>query len=258
MKTIILSDLHNRAFKTRQLFTEIGLMDEDGNRADGFHVIQLGDALSLGYGEQEAEFFQWLEEFVDEWLIGNHELPALWFDPWAVMFGGWEGRDIVAEQMVRNKFVSGGYKVATSVGKWLVSHAGVSHFYLKQDFKDLAEPEDIATALNEGFEAALLDRHPVAVYAAIPFIRGGSHQYGSVFWEDFKDLKQVYEMRGGAARLPQVVGHSGHYGPKMWAPNLWCIDTAPSQTLNREFGGVAGIVTEDDGETWHLHYVPAD
>ena len=77
MKTIVLSDIHNREFVVKDLFRKIGLMDDQGNRADGFHVIQLGDLLSLGYGEQEAEFLKWIRPFIDVQLVGNHEYPSI-------------------------------------------------------------------------------------------------------------------------------------------------------------------------------------
>lgn len=99
--TIISGDLHARWKPARQLFERVGLIacptDDpfDDIRQPGFRHVQLGDAVSLGYGEIEAEFYRWLMTIVgvDDALLGNHELPAVWWHPNAVMFHGYYDRD---------------------------------------------------------------------------------------------------------------------------------------------------------------------
>jgi hypothetical protein len=108
MKQVVIGDIHNRTAKARQLFQEIGLVNGDDERQPGFKVIQLGDALSLGYDEQEVECYTYLQDKIDIWLLGNHELASLWYNDshkhlgWdADSWHGWHvGRDREAESMV--------------------------------------------------------------------------------------------------------------------------------------------------------------
>lgn len=247
MKTIVLSDMHNRMACARDLFQKIGLMDEDGERVDGFHVIQLGDLLSLGYGEQEVEFLEWVRPFIDEQLIGNHELPALVHRPDLVKFVGWEDRDIVAEQMVRSEFRqaytqsedSNLWKAATHVGKWLITHAGASHMVLSELEVEDKTARAIAHTLNDLFDDMIMTNKIDPI-----FYHAGASD-GGIFWLRLQYLRAGYR----SCHIPQIVGHTP-YMDKMCPPsiqnkdgNLWAIDTP---------GSIAALITEDDGETWEL------
>jgi hypothetical protein len=75
-----------------------------------------------------------------------------------------------------------------------------------------------------------------------------------MFWIRIWDLQNGYG--DSENHIPQIVGHTP---TKEWCPReikpgkLWCIDTPPVH--HRIHGGVAALVTEDDGETFTLHYV---
>ena len=246
--TAIFGDMHNREVVVRDLFDKIGLIDSNGNRNPGFHTIQLGDLLSLGYGEQEAEFLKWVRQFIDEQLIGNHELPFFTSYPDLVAFQGMEARDIVAEQMIRSEFNKAYmleeepnlWKAATHVGKWLITHAGLSVALQRDELKVIGkDAEYIANLLNTEWRKCVEDR------SADPlFLHAGEHN-GGIFWHRLNYLRAGYQ----SCHVPQIVGHTP-WADKMCPPaiqnkdsNLWCIDTP---------GGCAVLLTEDDGETFEL------
>ena len=244
MKTVVFGDMHNRDYCVKDLFRKIGLMDDKGERVEGFHTIQAGDLLSLGYGEQEAEFLKWVRPFIDEQLIGNHELPA--FTPYShtVQFVGWEDRDIVAEQMIRSEFMRGEpnlWKAATNVGKWLIVHAGASIQVQKELGLIGKDAEHCAKVLNDVWEDHLSGRIPD------PVILNASQSHGGIFWVRLEYLRAGYMEN----HVPQIVGHTGFdrnrkLSPPYWqnkARNLIGLDTPAS---------VACLITEDEGESWDI------
>ena len=248
--TVVFSDMHNRDFVVKDLFRKIGLMDEDGKRADGFRTIQLGDLLSLGYGEQEAEFLKWVRPFIDEQLVGNHELPA--FTPYSdyVEFVGWDKRDIVAEQLVRAEFTKARMEddpslwvAATNVGKWLITHAGASVAVQKEMLKEGWDGTavDAADYLNDLWLDHIINKTPD------PIIIGTGQQNGGIFWHRIQYLRAGYCEK----HVPQIVGHTPFDHNQKFSPpsvqnrdgNLVCIDTP---------GSCCAMITKDDGETWDI------
>jgi len=255
MKAVVFGDLHSRRFKCEELFKSIGLMAEDGTRNEGFHVISLGDVVSLGYDEQECDFLHFVEPFIDEWLLGNHEVPAIWWngeldfmgwdmDPWH----GWHiGRDREAEQLVRAKFMRGEYKTATTLGKWLITHAGVSIRHQKKNEFNKMSVEDVATRLNSMFLECLEERKN------IPVISDCGQHTGGIFWLRPEYLTPGYNLQN---HLPQIIGHTGNVGPCLYGDAVWLIDT-PGDRITRDKGGVCALVTEDNGENFDVHWVKA-
>lgn len=245
--TVVFSDMHNRQLVVQNLFEKIGLITPEGERVPGFHTIQLGDLLSLGYGEQEAAFLKWVRPFIDKQLVGNHELPA--FSPYSdyVSFMGWENRDIVAEQMVRAEFTKARMEndpdlwvAATNVGKWLITHAGAS-IQVQKELGIGKSAEAYATELNELFIDHITNKTPD------PIIIGTGQQNGGIFWHRIPYLRAGYR----AQHVPQIVGHTPYDHNQKFAPpsvqnrdgNLVCIDTP---------GSCCAMLTQDDGETWQI------
>lgn len=256
MKTLLLGDLHNRREKTASVLRNAGVMDHDGNRVDGFRVVQLGDALSLGYDEVEHKFFTWLQDWVDLFCLGNHELPAVYFNNNHTHLGwdpnhwhGWRwGRDLDAEAMVRRKFLRGEYVAATSIGPWLVTHAGLMPKYQREHDLIGKPVAEVAEFINQRFEQAMLERKAPA------FLEG----HDSIFWVRIGELVQPYTSAGPDGRfLPQICGHtpSSKYGPKELVPGrLWMIDTPPVH--HRIHGGVAGLLFDENDEIERMIYEP--
>jgi len=251
MKTVIVGDMHNRLEAVTSLFLRIGIIDENGNRNPGFHVIQMGDRLSLGYFEQEAEFYQRVDPWIDVQLLGNHEYPFVAQNPNDVMFGGAENRDYVAEQMLRRDYFLGKWQMVTSVGKWLITHAGLHPAWMTiGPLVHCNTASDYAETLEMMFEdfrevpANQTSEHPYwPVFNAIGQQRSSSNfgpKYGGIVWNDIADLKPAYEEQTG---VPQICGHSSYCDTGLQTPDLWCLDTK---------GGCAALVTSDDGETFEL------
>lgn len=239
---IVFGDMHNREFVVRDLFEKVGLIDADGNRAPGFKTYQLGDRLSLGYGEQEAEFNKWVDPFIDVQLVGNHEYPAI--GPYASLmeFVGWEDRDRVAEQMVRRDVMQdlNSWKLATHVGPWLITHAGLTPRAQKELGKGKTAAE-YAADLNELWVEHLQEQTPDVIIV-------DTMEYGNgVLWNRLPHLRAGYT----ATHVPQIVGHTPFdRNPKFQPPclqnrdgNLWALDTP---------GSCAALVTTDGGETLEL------
>lgn len=239
--------MHNRQLVVQNLFEKIGLITPEGERVPGFHTIQLGDLLSLGYGEQEADFLKWVRPFIDKQLVGNHELPA--FSPYSdyVSFVGWDERDIVAEQMVRSEFMTARMEnnpdlwvAATHVGKWLITHAGAS-IQVQKELGIGKSAEAYAAELNELFIDHITNK------TADPIIIGTGQQNGGIFWHRIPYLRAGYR----AQHVPQIVGHTPYDHNQKFAPpavqnrdgNLVCIDTP---------GSCCAMLTQDDGETWQI------
>lgn len=248
--TVVFSDMHNRQLVVQNLFEKIGLITPEGERVPGFKTIQLGDLLSLGYGEQEAEFLKWVRPFIDVQLVGNHELPAI--SPYSdyVSFVGWDQRDIVAEQMMRAEFTKAQmegdpnlWTAATNVGKWLITHAGASvavQKELKADGWD-GTAAHAATMLNNLFQEHITEKSPD------PIIIGTGQQNGGIFWHRIPYLRAGYR----DVHVPQIVGHTPYDHNQKFCPpavqnrdgNLVCIDTP---------GSCCAMLTQDDGETWQI------
>ena len=207
-------------------------------RVKNTRVTQVGDLLSLGYNEQEAEFMKFAWDFLDVKCLGNHEAPAIYPVHARIEFSGWHHRDRIAEQMVRSKHNAGEYVIAHSVGDWLVTHAGLHPVLAESAGIDITDSaEKIAEQLN-----TLWVSNPMhEVFVAIGYNRGGYHAYGGVLWNDLFDLDKAYAENPNY--VPQICGHSSYADTGMYHPHLWCIDTK---------GSVAALVTDDDGETFEL------
>jgi len=247
IKTVVISDCHNREFVVKDLFDKIGLMDAEGNRAEGFKTIQLGDLLSLGYGEQEAQFLKWIRPFIDVQLCGNHCYPSIGPYPDSMMFQGYENRDIVAEQMLRSEFNKARMEndpnlwiAATHVGDWLISHAGAS-IQVQKELGIGKTAKEYADQLNDLWIDHIVNKTPEPI-----FINTSDHM-GGIFWHRIQYLRAGYREQ----HVNQIVGHTPFDRNQKFNPpavqnrggNLWCIDT---------LGSCAALVTEDDGETWNL------
>ena len=221
-------------------------------------MIQLGDWLNLGYGESEHEFFDATRGWVDEHLIGNHEYPLVAPRPYMVEFSGFSNRDRVAADMFLESFNERPWKVASSVGNWLITHAGLhpkyAHEYRISGFAVDAQ----ALFLNRAFER-YLDGHDQYrhLFDDISHRRGGRAEYGGVLWGDWKDLSEIYDAPqwadsdpGDLIYINQIVGHTPRPGgiPELHeSGKLWNIDIGAKHS---HLNNVACVYTDDNGRTW--------
>lgn len=261
MKTAIVGDVHGRGKKLKHCLAEAGVIEDDDTytRIPGWHTIQLGDLVSLGYGEIERPFLDSITGLFDTKLVGNHELPAIHPSPWTIQFMGWDKRDKAAVDWVRGQWEAVTYQASASVGKWLITHAGLHPGYYDmwhpdEEYDNGFDVKLLSEKINQQFVERIEDETLLnGSFDGIGHERGGPDMYGSIFWGDLDYLKQSYEY-GKHRGLPQIVGHTPRYKPQEHIKDLlWCIDTP---RVNGDWGGVACITTDDDGANWELTYVP--
>lgn len=272
MIDIVIGDIHARTDALRTLLHKIGVIEcgptlNSDRRLPGFRLHQLGDAVSLGYGEQEAEFLRYFYSLLadhDQILIGNHELPVMWGNG-SMDFHGWDDRDLEAEAMVREAFEGGRYQAASSVGDWLLTHAGLIPVYQKDLRKrfGITHVSEAADWLNDRFLDLINNKREDALWNGRTIhgtmargsgaIEGMDEGYGGIFW--------VRTQAHVAGYLPshhykQMFGHTP-YGPKQLGEYLWLLDTAPrdpdyfratlasgERPMRSDFGDVAAMVFE--------------
>jgi hypothetical protein len=207
---------------------------------------------------KEAEFYKSLFPWIDEWIIGNHEAPALWPYDDRFKFYGYEpgdmglgGYDPDCVQLVRDNVHQ--YKIATSVNGWLITHAGLLPRYQKA-FEEFTSPENTANKLNDFWHDHMMGGlHPYHNC----LICDPSQNNGGVLWNRWEYLRSGYR----DTHMKQIVGHTPDPScPQLFkTKNLWCIDTprlvpfALKRSEAGDWGGVAALVSEDGGE-WELFY----
>lgn len=241
--------MHARKKHVATVLHRAGVMDIHGNRIGNVRVTSLGDVVSLGYDEPEADFLRWVDKFIDEWLVGNHEAfhlcphPELWFaGSDGVSYLDFNGKEVFpgtadpeAVKIIQEWSRQGRYKAASQCGPWLLSHAGLRPALQKFYREHGAELPDIVDDLNHRWKSCV----------ATPglndqFITNGMASAGGILWHRFQYLRAGY----AKTHMPQIVGHSSDCGPNLWRTgNLWCIDSE---------GGCVGLYTEDDGLTFRL------
>lgn len=249
MRTVIIGDVHGRLEKLEALLERTGCLD-GGERVAGTHVIQLGDLVNLGYGVSELAFLERAWPWIDEHLIGNHELPAVHWSPGSASFQGWDTRDPLAAQFVADRARS--YRAASAVGDWLITHAGLSQFYWGLLDGGERSARELAGVINELWQSQPTepDWH-VELFEAIGEARGGWSRHPGIMWTDIGELLDDYDAIGFP--LNQIVGHTPTGGPELHAGGqVWCIDAKP---VLGDWGGVAALVTDDDGASLKLEWV---
>ena len=247
MKYLVVGDVHNRLEKFRHLLIKSGAIESDGKtKNEDIFVIQLGDLFSLGYDEKEIQLARFAEKYVDEFLIGNHELPAIYWDPEKVWFNGWEERDERVANLVKKRYDEGGYKAASCVGDWLITHAGLQAPFQDDFVRNGDDAFQVAYNLNGAFFEAQRSELSLEVFENVDTWRAGPYgaSHGGIFWGDWRSFTNN---RGS---YPQIVGHTGAFGPRFYPtksnqqPPAWNVDSRD--------GDVCGVFTQNEGMTWEL------
>lgn len=246
--TVVLGDVHARMDKLEPLLERIGVLAA-GVRQPGFRVIQLGDLVNLGYGVEELSFLERAWGWIDVHVIGNHELPAIYWNADAVRFRGWEERDRNAERFVAER--AGQLRAAASVGPWLITHAGLSAFHWRSLRMEAQDAAAIAVRLDELFRAGNERAETHEVFEGVGAARRpGSTSNPGIFWADIAELEPDYA--AGTFPLRQIVGHTPTGPPRLLGGGrLWCIDPLD---VHDDWGGVAALVTSNDGASFELFW----
>jgi hypothetical protein len=254
-KHVVIGDVHGNSPKLTELFSQLEIPTDKDERAEqGIEVIQLGDFINMGYDQPEAEFYAKHREWIDVYLMGNHEYPIIAPSRDRVTFWGWEARDQTAELMYRDDWNAGINEpiVAHTVGDWIISHAGISTQRLDGYIPEGMVPQQVANLLNERFVEHTSGDHDHRVMFDTD---------SGVLWA--RGLHYEYDDQLGIKRNPykQIIGHTPQTAdPDSNLPHsyvdqsgmLFIIDIGCKPSYNN---GIAAMVTEDEGETWSLFEV---
>lgn len=224
---------------------EAGADRVNGNPDDGCHIIQVGDLLHLGADIAEYDFMLEAENIIDEQLIGNHEFQALG----GPLTNSYFDCDKKAANLLPVRVRMGKWKAATSVGDWLITHAGLHPFFqeelIEQNDGEPLNASEFAHAINERFANYRATKKNSYLYDglfdAIDSMRGGYGNQGGIFWAHITYLVALYSANDADTFVKQIVGHSPVTFPKQVHEDIWDVDCGR---------GVGMLVSEDNGETW--------
>lgn len=253
MIPVVISDIHSRSTKLHLALHNAGVLDMHGVRNPGYQLIQLGDAVSAGYGMKEAQFYrEWtaLLEPQDVELVGNHEMPILSKNPYIVFYGfnkgdmGTDGCDPELIPLVLERQAQ--YKAAHVVNDWLITHAGVSKRYQRDTAQKTAD------YLNSTFEGYHQFKCPCCIC---------DPANGPLWVRDLektaKDPTQIKQMFGHTPDGPTL-----SKGGTMWnidTPRIKPLDYEDGVNVNRgvteDWGGVCVMRWDDATSNWEQFYV---
>lgn len=225
MIEVAIGDVHSRWEPFRTLLEKIGVITINSGdpmtdvRNDGYRIHQLGDAVSLGYGEIEANFYRYFWHIMGEddvALLGNHELPAIWHDR-SMDFNGVEDHDPEVWEMIRSYWKEDRLRAASSVGDWLLTHAGLAASHQKH-YEECSASE-LAYELDLELYRAIDERIPAQAHGPIAGMFEGS---GGIFWARLDRNKYRTDKH-----MKQVFGHTPSNPDCI--NNMWRIDTYPTQ-----------------------------
>lgn len=260
-RLVIIADIHGNEPTLRELLRETGAIDEAGNKDPGTWVCQLGDLLHCGHEvwEADASTLELGLATIDCILLGNHELPFatsinLGF---AGMHAGVnKGLHPDTRRLLNEAIREERFHAAAEVDGWLVTHAGLSPSFIYSNAVPLELREELqahagsaarmADHLNERLERRLITREPDPVLEAIGGRRGGSSDFGGIFWCDWRELTSAIKRFG--TPFKQIVGHSPRPDS---APIM--DDTRSAWNIDLEgidAGYCAALVKEPGEENW--------
>jgi hypothetical protein len=227
MLTLVVPDLHqDLAWMERVLAAETAWD----------RIVFLGDYLDTRFPRQVAsleETVDWLEDFASEHgdrvtrLLGNHDLPYLEVlqqlgagaaDPVTIRFPA--GVEILPRHVQavaagwRSPFRRG-FRLLAEVEGWLLSHAGIHPSFWPGGSDPRASLARLETEAHRALTDLPTTESPLLEAGAA---RGGFQPVGGLTWLDWDE-----EFEDGLP-LPQLVGHTRHYGQALQTGRSWCLD----------------------------------
>lgn len=248
MKIIVIGDLHGDHAGLLAILRATGAIDAGDRRLPDTRVIQLGDLIHGGVpraGVDDETCAMLGMRLCDTVLIGNHELPHVWPDAGFPTFGGQRPLAPSLRVLLHEAWLRGQLVPATSVGDWLLTHAGV----FPGELHGYDTPTQVVAWLCRSFRHRLESGWPDALFDAVGKRRLGSDFYGGIFWLDWQELIGCAVVNP----IKQIVGHTPQGDAPRFAGYVWGVDVGAALS-----GKVCAIVTEDDGATWVPVVVSSD
>lgn len=226
--TLIVPDIHEEIDRLNKIRPMI-------DRAE--RVVILGDLCDTFKPHRVDETLDFLQEFIDDprftWLWGNHDCHYV-FDHGMFRCSGWNYHTYtkifnrIPEQVWKK------FKLWTTVGKFLVSHAGFS-----PDTYHLASPAAHEAALKAAFDG---DFHPM--FTPGECVGGGKGDIGGPTWMRWNTEFRVIP------GVPQIVGHTRDKFVRVVGEHpevSYCLDTGLHHVILTD-GEEVKIVRVDEEE----------
>lgn len=235
MKTLVVGDIH----------TKIHIVDNVRRcLRKGFNVVLVGDYVDDWFATPQQnelvikELIRLKEEFTDQLalLIGNHELSeAFGLEYYDLRCAGFNPE--VADKVsgdIRWMIKKGWLRVCTRVGKYMISHAGLT----VQWFDGMTD-EDIEHLLHQSTHSSLKKLNMCSS------ARGGKGPYSGPLWTD----KSEFLVECTPREPKQIMGHTPvasctRYTVEM--VDLWFIDTFSTDREGKKIGDETILVFEGD------------
>lgn len=241
MKYCVIGDLHGNHTAFRALLRKVDAIDADGMKRLGVYIVQVGDIINgvPDSIENDHKALKMLIRYADVHIYGNHDLWWAKQHP-AGMFGGMDNMAHLQHLKERAKLIKSGQStVATAIGGYLITHAGLHAAY--SHMIDLSSAEAAAARICELWAAQPM----LTVFRDVGPARGGEATQGGLFWCDWQELIN------NPAPVRQIVGHTPQpngpiyfdgYGAKT-DRGIWSVD------IGAKVGPRAAcLVKEDDGD----------
>ena len=205
-RTIVVGDVHGDLVGLEHVLRHAGLLDAVGRWCGGgARVVQLGDCIDRGH--QSAEVLDLLRRLQDDApahggevvrLIGNHEMEPMRGE-FAYMQNVRDPRGVRARLLT--EAAEGRLVAAAEVEGWLCIHGGLRPALGRQ-----LRREAPAAGHGEGLGALVAQANDVLVVAV--HTDDFSHALFAHRTGGLWTYADALATSGGAARVPQIVGHS--------------------------------------------------
>lgn len=232
MNTLIIPDLHGSIYAFTDLLLRAGVMDKSGARLRGWHVIQVGDLCNMapegqpfrGFYSYDVACIELAKTFIDEQLVGNHEVFFTHGRP----VGQWNGMAPTIKGTLRERALNElKWKAATVVNGTLITHAGFNRETAARFLDNEPDPNVVAKELNK----ALLFGEPLP---AIDSVDG-------MLW------LRPHNRIDKRAPWPQIVGHTPIPGAPVHNLKLNTYFIDGGDYLD---GAVKGLLLKKGEELW--------
>lgn len=249
MIPIVISDIHSRWSKLVKALQLAGVLDKRLERQPGYQLIQVGDAVSAGYGMREASFYRdWvaLLEPQDVELVGNHEAPIFTNSN---KFYGYEKGDMGTdgcdpELKIEVLSRRHAYQAAHVANRWLITHAGVIKSFQHETAEQTAEVLNLEWA-----------RHAAGPCTRSIYECEICNFESGILWK-----RNLEKTAHEPTQIKQIFGHTPDGPMRSKGGTMWNIDTPRMSTATNRadaesFGGVCVLVPDPINE-WREVYVP--
>jgi hypothetical protein len=211
MATLIVPDSHERLGRLARILDLRSKADRTVFLGDWFDTFAAYDE---GRVREVCGIIGIISGLTDDLLLGNHDCHYF-FDHAGFMCSGYEQRRKDTVRRLVTPDTVNRFQLYTTVGPYLVSHAGFNEHTLQYAKPEIAA-DALKTAKNGGFDP---------IFGA-GRARGGNQRYGGPTWLDWNDEFSHID------DLPQIVGHtmdSRNFKVRSKGTDAqlksWCLDT---------------------------------